>query len=58
MNRPLRQRESRFTRSVRQPIWTDRCTCTHLAAQHGPANGWNLVGACLRCDCTHLAVTT
>jgi hypothetical protein len=37
----------------RQPIWTSRCACSHLAVHHGPADGWNLRGACLnaRCGC-------
>ncbi len=40
------------------PTAFDRCTCSHIAAAHTHANGWNLIGACLRCDCKKLAVSS
>lgn len=42
---------------AKRPIWTDRCTCRHIAASHGPYDRENLQGPCLTetCGCQRFA---
>lgn len=53
LNDQLQLRETQSARAKIQPTAFDRCACRHIAAHHGPANGWNLAGPCLssRCEC-------
>lgn len=55
------KRESQLARPPNgYPTAFDRCSCAHIASQHGHADGWNLIGACLniRCSCKAFEVAS
>lgn len=57
-SRPPPKTLDEIDEETRQAEADARCTCSHIASSHGPADGWNLIGPCLRCECKKFEVAS